>query len=800
MLEKQLHVDPTPKKSSSTAGIVLIIIGALFTLTIVGAIIGIPMIVFGAILVNRSEPSKPHHVEKKDSVIESTPAQVSVIKKVSAPKPSIEPSRQIADTGFETDVGMRWFSRIGIVALVIGMGFLIKYAIDMDWISHGLRILGALLIGIAVCGTGYVFSRKDQYVLLGKTLLGGGIAIVYLTIYLAYHLEEYREALGLSAIVALGALMVVVASAVVLSLLDNSQVIASGSFFLGYITVLMSSAFEMVSIVMSLLLTLGIVSVVSIKRWYVLGVLGLFGSYVLYVIWNSSGDWPVLWSSVLLISYFVAFTIQALLALYQQRWQGALMQILNGFVFFLLYYAVLVREGIEQTWLIPGGLALVYGLVYGLSKDWYDTIHLYLTLGYLTITVPMLFDAAMVSLVWSVGAVLLAISAYKKASQPLWIATYCMSGLTIFMVLFVNPWILTAFSSAMWVESTRLWVAVASIGALFIIAYLSNTTVSRLYGWLATSLVLYTIVLELLVSYTLAATVCVAVYAVLMAAVGMSWERWSHLMTHGSVLSILVVVKLVFIDSWILTGFSSQAILESTRPVAFVIGIVALLMLYRLCSEQLFARFYVWAAGSLSVWSVLLELSGDYVLWGTLVLGVLSVVVGAVFYDKARQFGHLFSISLVVKVLLYDSWSISAFSWEDPFTSRVIGALIAVVVVSVLSWRWSTDNSVVGNLYASAGVAIALVYLLLELDDIMISVGLSVLALVVLIIGIITSNRTLRVEAIVLFFIVISKVFLYDTQNVEILYCILSYMTLGILLLTVSFLYARYKSRLQRLI
>ena len=36
---------------------------------------------------------------------------------------------------------MKWFARVGILALVIGVGFFIKYAIDMNWINHLTRII-----------------------------------------------------------------------------------------------------------------------------------------------------------------------------------------------------------------------------------------------------------------------------------------------------------------------------------------------------------------------------------------------------------------------------------------------------------------------------------------------------------------------------------------------------------------------------------------------------------------------------------------------------------------------------------
>ena len=45
------------------------------------------------------------------------------------------------DHNIETNIGVKWFAGIGILALVIGIGFFIKYAIENNWISHLTRII-----------------------------------------------------------------------------------------------------------------------------------------------------------------------------------------------------------------------------------------------------------------------------------------------------------------------------------------------------------------------------------------------------------------------------------------------------------------------------------------------------------------------------------------------------------------------------------------------------------------------------------------------------------------------------------
>ena len=61
---------------------------------------------------------------------------------------------------FEEDIGMKWFARVGILALVIGVGFFIKYAIDMNWINHLTRIILGIVFGSGLIVFGEIISKK----------------------------------------------------------------------------------------------------------------------------------------------------------------------------------------------------------------------------------------------------------------------------------------------------------------------------------------------------------------------------------------------------------------------------------------------------------------------------------------------------------------------------------------------------------------------------------------------------------------------------------------------------------------
>jgi uncharacterized membrane protein len=86
---------------------------------------------------------------------------------------------------FEKFVGENLINKIGIAILVLAMGFFVKYAIDNDWVGPAGRVgigvlFGAILIAIA-------HRLRNTYRSFSSVLIGGGLAILYFTITLAFH-------------------------------------------------------------------------------------------------------------------------------------------------------------------------------------------------------------------------------------------------------------------------------------------------------------------------------------------------------------------------------------------------------------------------------------------------------------------------------------------------------------------------------------------------------------------------------------------------------------------------------------
>lgn len=88
----------------------------------------------------------------------------------------------------EALVGGRWFHFIGVMALLFGGAYLLKYGYDEDWFSPWLQVSAGLLVGTAALVAGHVISRRGGYAVLAAGAWGGGIALLHLVLFAGYRI------------------------------------------------------------------------------------------------------------------------------------------------------------------------------------------------------------------------------------------------------------------------------------------------------------------------------------------------------------------------------------------------------------------------------------------------------------------------------------------------------------------------------------------------------------------------------------------------------------------------------------
>jgi uncharacterized membrane protein len=143
-------------------------------------------------------PEVPHPVQgvAQPVVVESAavaPAAVeaapSLSQPVSAPsKPVVSPPPKEPSALWNFFFGGNTLVRVGILVLFIGVSFLLKYAADHGLVPIELRLAGVAAGGIVLLVLGWrLRHRRAGYALM---LQGGGIGILYLTVFAALRLYQ----------------------------------------------------------------------------------------------------------------------------------------------------------------------------------------------------------------------------------------------------------------------------------------------------------------------------------------------------------------------------------------------------------------------------------------------------------------------------------------------------------------------------------------------------------------------------------------------------------------------------------
>jgi hypothetical protein len=110
------------------------------------------------------------------------------------PRPAAPPrlarpfAADVASSLSERWIGQRVFLGIGVVALLMAAGYLLKLSFDRGWISPVLRCAGGVAAGICVGALGW--RLEARYRTYGAALVGAGAGIIYLSIWAATRLYQ----------------------------------------------------------------------------------------------------------------------------------------------------------------------------------------------------------------------------------------------------------------------------------------------------------------------------------------------------------------------------------------------------------------------------------------------------------------------------------------------------------------------------------------------------------------------------------------------------------------------------------
>ena len=367
------------------------------------------------------QPTRPRPQSVPPSSTQPAAAQASTPGLETAGAPSRPAGPSLLDTiagwNWEWLLGGNWLAKIGIVALIIGVGFFLQLAIDNNWISETGRVVLGLVVGIALLAGGEYWQRK--YPIWAQPLTGGGIAILYLSIFAAFALYGLIDSIPAFAL-----FFLVTLTAAGLALKYEAMAVAILGIIGGFATPLFLSEDlpdGRLLLTYVLVLDLGVLALATFRNWRWFTLLSLLGSLGLYWFWLDELDPGLLLAQVGLTVIFLIFV--GATTLFHILWRRApattdlALMVLNAATYFGISYGLLFEE--LRPWI--GGftvlLALTYGLLgFGILARGREVVYLsFFALGiavvFLTIAIPVQLGGPWISVAWAAeGTVLIWLS------------------------------------------------------------------------------------------------------------------------------------------------------------------------------------------------------------------------------------------------------------------------------------------------------------------------------------------------------------------------------------------------------
>ncbi|WP_027378425.1 DUF2339 domain-containing protein [Chryseobacterium daeguense] len=353
------------------------------------------------VIKDETIPQPAFTVKEETKIIE--PEAIKVHQEISS-----EPAKDYFTPVFEF-LKQNALTIIGIFTLVLGIGYFVKYAIDRDWIGETARVGIGLLTGAVIMLTGH-FLRKN-YTVFSSIITGGGIAVLYFTITIAfreYHLFSQNIAFSLTCLITL--------LSIALSYYYKSEILIVFSLIGGFLAPLMISTGQSNYPFLFTYLTvlnIGMLTVVFLKKWKSVGwVAFIFTSAYLFFWIMEKPDIKSVYFFIITYIVFYAFALQGYFRKENLAAPDILMLVLINFGCVTGLVFIFNELQYEPVIVFPVSFALVN--LFLLYKEFSAknigvnySVFAGISVSLLTVAVALQFKTHLITSVWAIEATLL---------------------------------------------------------------------------------------------------------------------------------------------------------------------------------------------------------------------------------------------------------------------------------------------------------------------------------------------------------------------------------------------------------
>jgi uncharacterized membrane protein len=376
-------------------------------------------------LSKRAGPAAPAPAVPVD-VDAASPAAPVITEPTPPPAPPPRPALDL-----EQRIGARWATWVGVVVILVAVALFLKWAMDHDYLGPVTRVSVGIVCGLLMLLGGLALHARRDLPYLGEGLAGGGLGVLYLSLFAAHVL--YRLLGAPAAFAAMFAVTVLGTAVAVLSGRLSTAVLAVLGGLLTPVLLQVERPDERNLLAYLLVLDALALLVARFRPWPALNRLAWGGSALLILptlLREPEAPRPLA-RLVLLSAIFLVFVA---VPLFRERARGErigridlVLVVANAAGYFWAVYVTL------EAWrpLAEGPYALVLAVLYRLVAVDYAArvpedsatvmLHEGVSWTFLTLAIPLALGGQWITLAWAVeGVALLWLAAHGSMPVAAW--------------------------------------------------------------------------------------------------------------------------------------------------------------------------------------------------------------------------------------------------------------------------------------------------------------------------------------------------------------------------------------------
>jgi uncharacterized membrane protein len=684
----------------------------------------------------------------------------------------------VVKANLEKFIGENLINKIGIGITVIGVAIGAKYSIEHELISPLTRIILGYLMGLGLLMVG--IKLKAKYENYSAVLVSGAMAIMYFITYAAYSFYDlFPQA------TAFGLMVIFTVFTVVAAINYNKQVIAHIGLVGAYgVPFLLSDGSGKVAVLFSYMAIInsGILAIAVKKYWKPLYYSSFILTWAIYSLWyfpqyqqSAHFTLALVFLTIFFAIFYLIFLGYKLLKKEKFEMQDIFLLLVNAFIFYGIGYSILQDHttGSQLLGLFTLGNAIVHftvsAVVYRQKLADRNLFFLVagLSLVFITIAIPVQLDGNWVTLLWTGEALLLFwigrtknVPVYEKLSYPLMILAFA-SLLQDWTTAYNNPFFGETKPDITPLLNINFLSSLLFIASFCCIQFLNTNkkyaSASNNSNWLSG-----------IVSFAIPAILLFTIYYAFRVEIA---NYWDQLYNHSAIKvnvkgqefaenyrnNDLLVYKTIWIINYTLLFLVILSFINikkiSSRPLGFINVVLNAIAVIVFLLQGLYT---------------LSELRDSY----------LAKNAPGYFKISSLNIGIRYISFSLVALLLYACYQYL----RQDFLKYNFKIFFDLLLHTTVLWIASSE---------------LINWMDLARSNQSYKLGLSILwglyALLLIALGIWKNKKHLRVGAIALFAATLVKLFFYDIADLDTIAKTIVFVSLGILLLIISFLYNKYK-------